>query len=203
MLDKIKFTVNGHVKIEGKQTGEIFKDEDNAIHPEHFALVFARALANQSYWNLHSLVFGNGGSFADSTGKIIYNATNTTGNASLYNQTWEEVLDAASSNGNSVIAVANNDLTSSVIVTAILAAAEPNSQYGSDTADGNTLPNPATAGYSFDFDEMGLTVRNPLYVVGSTLQPEFLLLTHLVMSPIQKNANRELLITYTLTIAVS
>lgn len=210
MLEKLNFSVKGHLTVADNKTGEILEDKDNAIHPAHFALVFARALANQNYFNVHSMVLGNGGSFIDSAGNIIYNAPNTVGDAAtLYNQTWIEVVDGtAGANGNSILASASSsDLTASTIVTAILSAAEPNTQYTSDTADINNPANPANpivtgTGADFDFDELGLVVKNPLYTVGGTA-PEFLLLTHLVFNPIQKNANRELILTYTLTISVS
>lgn len=208
MLDKLRFKVDGHLNVSDKQTGEVLEDKDNAIHPQHFALIFARALANENYFNIHSMVLGNGGSYIDTAGNIIYNAPNTTGNnASLYNQTWTEVVDGSIANTNTVIAVpSNTDLTSSVIVTATLTSGEPNSQFLSDTADINNPANQqipeTTGGEQFNFDELGLVVKNPLYIVGGTA-PEYLLLSHLVFNPIQKNANRELLLTYTLTISVS
>ena len=209
LSDKIQFKINTNVKIVDTQTNEVLVDQCNAIHPQHFALIFARGLANSNYWNIFGLVLGNGGSYIDTAGNIIYNQPNTTGNnASLYNQTWVELISTGT---NSVSAVPSSvDLTSSVVVSISLDASTGGAiQYQSDTADINNPANPITAGTGatntgsdFDFDELGLIVQNPLYVSGGT-QPQYLLLTHLIFSPIQKNANRELLLTYTLTISVS
>jgi hypothetical protein len=211
LSEKLSFKINTNVKIADKQTGEILVDQSNAIHPQHFALIFARGLANANYWNIHGLVLGNGGSYIDTAGNIIYNTPNTTGNnAVLYNNTWLETITGL----NTVTAVPSNiDLTSSVVVSVTLGATTGGAiQYPSDTSDINNPANPVTAGTNtnngigttgsdFNFDELGLIVQNPLY--GQVGQPRYLLMTHLIFSPIQKNANRELLITYTLTVAVS
>jgi hypothetical protein len=75
------------------------------------------------------------------------------------------------------------DETAIVIVTATIAAGEPT---GQDLNDSNPDPNA-----QFAFDELGLFTFDDR------------LLTHMVFSPILKTANRELVITYTLTLSVS
>lgn len=211
MQDNIKFKIDSNVKIVGKQTGEVFLDKSNAIHPQHFALIFANALAGKLYSSIYGMVLGNGGSYIDSTGKIIYNPPNTSGNdARLYNQTYLATID--NSNNTLTVVPSNTDLTSSVIVSVILGASSVTGQYASDTSDINNPANPqnllvpgspnipavmTSTGADFDFDELGLVVQN------SVSSPTYLLLTHLLFSPIQKNANRELLVTYTLSVSVS
>jgi hypothetical protein len=215
LSDKIKFSIDTNVKIEDKNTKEVLVDKCNAIHPQHVALIIARGLSNANYGNISRLALGNGGSYIDSAGNIIYNSPNTSGKtASLYNQTWFEAISGL----NSISAIpSNTDLTSQVVVSVTLTSSTGGAiQYPTDTSDINNPANPTTSGTGttgtgsdFDFDELGLQVLNPLYngngteVVGPNGEPQYLLLTHLVFNPIQKNANRELILTYTLTISVS
>lgn len=214
-LESLGIKVLGHLKLEGKQTGEVLIDKKNAIHPQNLARIFARALANENYHHIVNIALGNGGSFIDSAGNIIFNAPNTVGvTAKLYNETYAESVDGEVSNGNTVISAANAlDATSLVTITATISADEPSNQNASDTSNDGTLANPPDTGvytsstdfgYSYNFDEMGVRTRNPLYTGDpSSTEPEYLLLTHIVFSPIEKTANRELILTYTLQIAVS
>lgn len=221
-LESLGIKVLGHVKLEGKQTGEIFLDKKNAIHPQNVARIFARALANEPYHHIANIALGNGGSFIDTAGNILYNPPNTVGiGAKLYNETYSESVDGSIQNGNTVISSASAvDLTSLVTITATIAADEPSNQFISDAQADGILPNPPSFapdsqtnnyevgtdfGYAYNFDELGVRAKNPLYVPDdpNSNEPEFLLLTHIVFSPIEKTANRELILTYTLQISVS
>lgn len=208
-LESLGVKVLGHLKLQGKQTGESFVDKKNAIHPKNLARIFARALANEDYHSIFDIALGNGGSFIGSDGKIIFNAPNTIGTtAKLYNQTYSEIVDskeASAGSGNSVISADAENNTSIVTITAIISADEPGDQYITDTQSGDQVTNPdgsTTFGYSYNFDELGVRAKNPNYTVLPD-EPEFLLLTHIVFSPIEKTANRELILTYTLQISVS
>lgn len=184
----IKAQVKGHVLIKDVQTGEVVLDKYNAIHNKNMAIAIARGLANDSAGTIYKLKLGNGGSSVSGTNEIAYQAPNVTGaTANLYNPTYEEIVDE--SNGapaeNSVTYQTNVDpaTTSIVICTATIAAGEPS---GQDASDSSSDPENL-----FAFDELGLfTSDNKL-------------LSHIIFSPILKTANRELVITYTLTIAVS
>jgi hypothetical protein len=117
---------------------------------------------------------------------------NTTGTAAtLYNQTYEEVIDShdvSVAPGNSVISAPSPvpAITSIVTCTLELAPNEPAGQAGSDnvTTDPDSL---------YTFDELALFTND---------QPP-LMMSHLIFSPVEKTANRSILITYTLTISVS
>jgi hypothetical protein len=204
ILEQLGVSVKGHLQIKDKATNEILEDKDNLIHPQNLARIFARALANENYHNAYGMALGNGGSYIDSTGRIIYNIPNTTGtNAQLYNETYMEVVDGTTGNSNTVVSAASQtDLTSIVTVEVTLSADEPDGQYLTDSQDSGTVLNPQdNSGYVYYFDELGLVAKNPNY--GILGEPEYLLLTHLVFNPIEKTQNRELLLTYTLTISVS
>jgi hypothetical protein len=191
-------TVKGHVLIKDKKTGEVLLDKMNAVHNKNMAIAIARGLSNEppdgfgvGKHQIYKIKLGNGGSTIDSMNMITYQPPNTSGaGADLYNATYEEVVDenhAGTPVENSVTYQISPlpDLTTVVICTATIAAGEPS---GQDLTDSPPNPDPDA---QFAFDELGLFTSDDL------------LLTHIIFSPILKTANRELVITYTLTISVS
>lgn len=190
MENNFNTKIIGHVLVKDKNTNEILQDGYNAVHPQNMAKVLARGLANESNSQIFKIALGNGGTYIDSTDNIVYNSPQTLGvDADLYNRTYEEIIDDANVGvgiGNSVIsqAVPAPGISSLVVCTIQLSANEP---AGQATTDGQTTdPNSA-----FTFDELGLKTVDGL------------LLSHIVFNPIEKNAQRELIISYTLTISVS
>jgi hypothetical protein len=185
-----KTKIKGHVLIKDKNTGEVLCDKFNAVHPQNTAKVLARGLANEPNQQIFQIALGNGGTYIDSTQSIVYNSPNIVGiSADLYNTTYTEVVDDGNSGvgiGNSVISQAapSPDISSLVICTIQLSANEP---AGQATTDGVTT-NPDSL---YTFDELGLKTIDGL------------LLSHIVFNPIEKNAQRELIISYTLTVSVT
>lgn len=198
MSDVITTRINGHVRICDGTTGEVLIDKNNAIHNKNMALALARGLANEPVdvgsgigkHQIYKIKLGRGGSTITSSNTITFQPPNITGTyADLYAPTYEEVVDegqATVPTGNSVTYLQNDvDDSCIVIVTATISAGEPT---GQDISDSPPNSDPET---QYAFDELGLfTYDNRL-------------LTHLIFSPILKTANRELVITYTLTITVS
>ncbi len=196
MSDKFQITAKGHVHIADRATGEVLLDKDNAIHNRNMAIAIARGLANDlpnsatRNHHVYRLKLGNGGTSLDSLNVLVYQPPNVTAMAAtLYNETYDEIVD----DGDIAVPAANSvtyqespypDVTSLVIVTATLAAGEPDGQPLTDSEE--TDPES-----QFAFDELGLFTSDNL------------LLSHIIFSPILKTANRELVITYTLTISVS
>jgi hypothetical protein len=185
-----KTKIKGHVLVKDKNTGEVLCDKFNAVHPQNMAKVLARGLANEPNQQIFQIALGNGGTYIDSTQSIVYNSPNIVGiSADLYNTTYTEVVDDGNSGvgiGNSVISQAapSPDISSLVICTIQLSANEP---AGQATTDGVTT-NPDSL---YTFDELGLKTVDGL------------LLSHIVFNPIEKNAQRELIISYTLTVSVT
>lgn len=185
-----KTKIKGHVLVKDKDTGEVLCDKFNAVHPQNMAKVLARGLANEPNQQIFQIALGNGGTYIDSTQSIVYNSPNIVGiSADLYNTTYTEVVDDGNSGvgiGNSVISQAapSPDISSLVICTIQLSANEP---AGQATTDGVTT-NPDSL---YTFDELGLKTIDGL------------LLSHIVFNPIEKNAQRELIISYTLTVSVT
>ena len=187
---QLNMALQGRVRVHDTDTGKLLLDSKNAIHSQNMALVVARALSRDDNGYVFKLVFGNGGTFYNTSNVLIYKTPNTIGSsASLYNQTYAVQVDEISAGTpvtNSVTSMASPApaLTSLVIVTAQLSATEP---LGQALAD-NVTTDPEAP---FIFDELGL------------MSSDGLLLSHLVFNPIEKTANRAWLITYTVTISAS
>lgn len=197
MSEKSSIQISGHVLINDR-SGEIYLDKANAVHNKNMAIALARGLSNNppngSGNTLHQIFkikLGNGGSTIDSSNQITFLPPNVTGaSADLWSPTYEELVDELN-----VLTPPENSVTyqespapddsTIVIVSAVIGAGEPS---GQDLTD--TPPNP-DPNAQFAFDELGLFTADDR------------LLTHIVFSPILKTANRELVITYTLTISVT
>lgn len=215
--NKIGISVIGHVHAAYSDNGEVVLDQFNAVNNQNMAEVIARGLANVidgpiGNHQIYALLLGNGGSSVSSTNEITFLPPNvTTGNARLYNATYGQPVDESAAGTpptNSVTYQRSpTDNSSIVIVTMTIGAGQPP---GQDSTDAPPDPN---INSQFSFDELGLfsygngfenlwtsgqAVGNPLVIPASSL-----LLTHIIFSPILKTANRELVITYTLTVSVS
>ena len=140
------------------------------------------------------MAFGNGGTSVDPTGIITYLTPNSTGtNASLYNQTFNKVVDDQSVNNvdpyrnkTEVRHVSGTNYTD-VIITCLLDYGEPAGQAAFDnTTDFNG---------NYVFDELGLKSWE-----GTEDGATNKLLTHVIFHPVQKSLNRLIQIDYTVRI---
>jgi hypothetical protein len=135
------------------------------------------------------MVFGNGGTSVNGVGVITYLDKNITGlNASLYNQTYEKIVDQnnsqdtdPSTNYMSVAHVSGN-LFSDLIVACELNFGEPSGQLA--------LDNSTDVNGAYVFDEIGLKTY-----AGN-------LISYSNFSPVQKASNRIFQISYTLRISL-
>jgi hypothetical protein len=184
--------ITGHVKIYDPNSGEIFYNDHNAIHYENISVALAQSLSNRNLGYIYQMAFGNGGSSVDPTGVITYLPPNTTGqSASLYNQTYQKVVDDNSAadtdpenNKMTVLHTAGNVYTD-ILVTCLLDYGEPSGQQAFD--------NSTNFNGEYVFDELGLKTWN-----GST--EDLRLITHVIFHPVQKSLNRQIQIDYTLRI---
>jgi len=191
MKDTSGILVEGHIKIFDPETNKVYINKRNAIHYENMSVALAQSLSNAGQGFIYSMSFGNGGTSVDPTGIITYLTPNSTGvNASLYNETYNKVVDDQSVNNvdpyrnkTEVRHVSGTNYTD-VIITCLLDYGEPAGQDAFDTASGtNDL---------FVFDELGLRSSNP--------NGEGLLLTHVLFHPVQKSLNRLIQIDYTVRV---
>ena len=128
----------------------------------------------------------------DPTGVITYLPPNTTGqNASLYNQTYQKVVNDNSAadtdpdnNKMTVLHTAGN-VYSDILVSCLLDYGEPAGQQAFD--------NSTNFNGEFVFDELGLKTWE-----GSA--DNLMLITHVIFHPVQKSLNRQIQIDYTVRI---
>jgi hypothetical protein len=211
MREALPITVAGHVLITDKSTGEVLVHAKNAIHSRNMATAIARGLSNTVNYQIFKIKLGNQGTYIDNSEQIVFRPPNVTSDsADLYNPTYAEVVDEADSAigaGNSVSFTNIPGTTNTrVIITAVISANEAINRETDEagtatpTADPNTDATLDPEGQYF-FDELGLFTKQ---TSGTVLDGGGeLLLTHLVYSPIEKTANRELVIVYSLTISCS
>ncbi len=185
------FHFEGHIKIFDPTSGEVLIDKRNAIHYENMSVAMVNSLSNQGQGTLYQMVFGNGGTNVDPTGLITYLTPNTVGiNTSLYNQTFQKVIDqTAIENVDPIrnkmqIRHVSGATYSDIIISCILDYGEPDGQEAFD--------NSVDMSGNFVFDELGLVSFNP----SGTGK----LLTHVIFHPVQKSLNRLLQIDYTIRI---
>lgn len=191
MNDTFGVQLMGHLKIHSPETGEIYLNKRNAIHYEAMSISLAEGLSNQGTGFISEMCFGNGGTFVDETGIITYLTPNTSGlNASLYNQTYQKVVDQRSINNTDsarnrmeVRHVSGMTYTD-ILVTCLLDYGEPDGQLAFDNA--------TAANDAFVFDELGLRAFSP--------EGQGRLLTHVIFHPIQKALNRLIQVDYTVRI---
>ncbi len=186
-IENLTTKVIGQVLIKDKNSGEIIRNVYNAVHPENMAKIIARSLARETNGFIFKIALGNGGTYLNASDQIVFRTPNTVGASTLYNQTYEEIIDdtdGAVPVGNSVTAAVSPPpaITSLVVCTLEIDPAEPVGQASSDDVPANP---------DFVFDELGLKSYDNL------------LLSHVIFSPIAKTANRGFTITYTLTVSVS
>lgn len=188
--ENLGFHVEGHIKIFDPETKEVFIDKRNAIHYENMSVALANSLSNQGKGMIYQMVFGTGGTTVDPTGLITYLTPNTTGiNSSLYNQTYQKVVDQNSlensdpSRNKMEVRHISGSTYSDILVSCFLDYGEP---LGQDAFD-----NSRDLSGDFVFDELGLKS----YENGAGK-----LLTHVVFHPVQKSLNRLLQIDYTIRI---
>lgn len=191
MKDNSGILVEGYIKIFDPETNQVYVDKRNAIHYENMSIALAQSISNAGMGFIYSMSFGNGGTSVDPTGIITYLTPNSTGvNASLYNETYNKVVDDQSINNidpyrnkTEVRHVSGTNYTD-VLITCLLDYGEPAGQDAFDTA--------SSANDLFVFDELGLKSWNP--------NGDGMLLTHVLFHPVQKSLNRLIQIDYTVRV---
>lgn len=185
------FHIEGHIKIFDPESGEVYRDQRNAIHYENISVAMAQSLSNQGKGMIYQMAFGNGGTTVDPTGLITYLTPNTIGvNSSLYSQTYAKIVDQNDAenldpirNKMEIRHISGATYTD-ILVSCLLDYSEPSNQEAFD--------NSVDLNGNFVFDEIGLVANNN----GSPGK----LLTHVIFHPVQKSLNRLLQIDYTVRI---
>lgn len=196
MKNIIGFEVFGFLKIFDPNTSEILLDKKNAIHYENISEAMALTLSNKGYGAIYQMAFGNGAASIDSTGLITYLPPNTTGTtASLYNQTYAKIIDNTLITNPSPLTDkmsvnhSSGKLYSDILIQCLLDYNEPDGQAAFD--------NGTNINSDYVFDEIGILANYGIDATGNTVTK---LLTHVIFHPIQKSANRQIQIDYTIRI---
>lgn len=183
--------IEGHIHIHDPVGKITYVNKRNAIHYENMSIGLAQSLSNSGRGFIYKIGLGNGGTSIDPTGIITYLTPNSSGtNASLYNQTYEKVIDPNASentdptrNFTEIRHVTGTNYTD-IFCSCLLDYGEPNNQTAFDTSS-----NSASA---YVFDELGLRSYSP---TGDSL-----LLTHVIFHPVLKSLNRLIQVDYTVRI---
>lgn len=190
-FDELRLKATGHVLIvddTDENNPQILVDKCNAIHPQNFARIVARALSREDNSWIHRIAFGNGGTITDAAFTVTFKTPNdgqvpdTAGWASrLYNETYTEIVDDSNPNvtaGNGStpddpesiehvsgpgVRSSENGVTSDIVIEAVLNANEPLGQQSTDNIGSTAYTEDA-----FTFDEIGLftTGRPPAATAG-------------------------------------
>ena len=184
--------IEGFIKITDPTTGEVLVDKKNAVNYENISIAMANTLSDQGMGWIYTMAFGNGGSAVDPTGVITYLPPNVTGqNASLYNETYAQVVDQNSAsnlnptNNNMTVLHTSGNVYTDILVSCLLDYGQPAGQQAFD--------NSTNFNGEYVFDELGLKCWN-----GSAT--DLRLITHVIFHPVQKSLNRQIQIDYTLRI---
>jgi len=192
----VSYKIDGFLKIYDPNNLEVFVDKHNAINYENMSEALADTLSNRGYGEIYQMAFGNGGASVDETGIITYLPPNTTGqNASLYNQTYQKIVDDTSvfnldpTRNKMTVNHTSGRLYTDILVQCLLDYGEPAGQAAFD--------NSTQTDSDYIFDELGLLAN-----YGTDSQGEVItrLLTHVIFHPVQKSLNRQIQIDYTVRI---
>ena len=198
-------SAKGIVKISDPNTGEVFVHQENAIHFGNLAWAVTNALQGSDIGHITHMVFGSGGTSIDSSGNISYRSPNTSNlqdaSAEPYQATyWENLTDT----GNSITVIAGTSNFSDLVSTVLIAFGEPND--ASPEFPQSAIDTATTTNETYTFDELALYTGT---MSSSTLGPTFnfapdgRMLTHVIFHPVQKAANRELQIEYTIRVQMA
>lgn len=189
MNDTLNLMFRGLLEI-FDENGNIILRQNNQIHPENISLAVAQSLSNKAMGPIEKMVFGSGGSVVNGVGNITYLAKNVIGsNALLYNQTYEKIVDDENiqnvdpSRNNIQVFHVDGNIFSDIMITCTLELSEPSGQ--------RFLDNAVSTEEDYVFDEIGL------------VNYDGKLLSHVIFSPVQKSANRIIVIKYTIRVQVA
>jgi hypothetical protein len=202
--ENMGINVSGHILIRDKESGQELVNKRNAIHYGNMAYLVAQALNNNPSAFIHYMVFGNGATSVDTTGKIVYKTPRVTeayeSGANLYSRTyWKPISDQAENvepENNRVDIIPGTSYTD-IKVTCTLNYGEPSGQSIFDQSTTNEG--------EYIFDELALFS----YPADTSLATEeerintSTMLTHVIFHPVQKSSNRVIEIIYTVRVQLS
>lgn len=195
MFEDTDGTAQGHVIIRDRSTGEVLVDKRNAIHFGNMSWAVSQALSGDDLGHILYMVFGSGSAtIVDSAGTIDYRAPNVSNlqdpSANLYSPSYFKELGTP---GATIEVIDSTTNYSDLKITVLLEAGEPAGQEPIDTA--------TSISDQFVFDELALFTETVSPVSDATDFPAGgRMVTHVIFHPVQKSANREIEIEYTIRV---
>lgn len=194
-------SISGHLKISDPNSGEVFVEKSNAIHFGNISFAITNALEGSAAGHITFMAFGSGGTSIDSSGNISYRSPNTSNlqdaSAEPYQTTfWESLADT----GNSIATVVGTSNFSDLTSTVLIGFGEPDNSSPEFTQ--SAIDTATTTNDTYTFDELALFTGTTMGTLGPTFDfaPDGRMLTHVIFHPVQKAANRELQIEYTIRV---
>lgn len=192
--------VSGRIRIIDHNTKEVLVEKSNAIHFGNMSWAITNALQGSDTGHITYMVFGSGGTSIDSSGNISYRSPNTSNlqdaSAEPYQPTFWKSL---TSTGSSISTIAGTSNFSDLATTVLIAFGEPDNsspQFLQDATDSATTTNS-----TYVFDELALYTGTTAGTLNPfSFAPDGRMLTHVIFHPVQKAANRELEIEYTVRV---
>lgn len=93
---QVPVDISTQVRIYDTDTNELLVDKSNAIHRQNMALAIARGLARQDNGYIFRIAYGDGGTFRDAAGNLVYRAPNDGRDGGwedrLYHETYSEIV---------------------------------------------------------------------------------------------------------------
>ena len=190
----------GIVKISDPHTGEVFVHQENAIHFGNISWAITNALEGSDTGHITYMVFGSGGTSIDSSGNISYRSPNTStlqdASAEPYQATYWEDLNGS---GNSITTIPSTSNFSDLTTTVLIAFGEPSSAL--NEFDQSVTDTATTTNDTYVFDELALYTGTSMGTTDPfSFAPDGRMVTHVIFHPVQKAANREIQIEYTIRV---
>lgn len=189
LIDKSTLEMDGHVLITDCDTNEVLLDKHNAINFENMSVALANAIGTGGA-GIEGIAYGNGGTTIDGVGNVIYNTPNVDHTDDvLHNQTFPTEGAKTVTAGSDVLNQIEvfhipGETQTDIVITSTLTYNEP---AGQGLIDNNT-----NSEADFIFDELGI-------IVGSEVATQKFV-SHIIFHPIEKSANRQIQVVYTLRI---
>lgn len=194
-------SAKGIVKIIDPTSGEVLVHQENAIHFGNISFAITNALEGSDTGHITFMAFGSGGTSIDSAGNISYRSPNTSNlqdaSAEPYQTTYFESLSAT---GNSIATISGTSNFSDLTSTVLIGFGEPDNSSPEFTQ--SAVDTATTTNDTYTFDELALFTGTTMGTLGPTFSfaPDGRMVTHVIFHPVQKAANRELLIEYTIRV---
>lgn len=195
MFEHVNGAAKGHMIIRDKLTGEVLRDQKNAVHFGNLSSSIAEALSSLDRGHIRYMAFGSGGTTIAANGEIFYREPDVSNardaSASLYNESFKKEIDQTT--GNQTVPILGSSGFADIKITVTLDFIETGLTQ-------NSIDRAENIEEDSVFDEMAVYTGESGIAGDLSNSSDAILITHVIFSPIEKSANRILEIDYTIRI---